>query len=36
MDKLEKLDIDDKQRIADILIDRIDIGEGVIEIRWNA
>ena len=33
--KWDELDNDDKQRVADILIDRIDIDEDVIEITWN-
>ena len=33
--KWDELDNDDKQRVADILIDRIDIDEDVIEIAWN-
>ena len=33
--KWEELSIDDKQRVADILIDRIEIDEDIIEIQWN-
>ena len=33
--KWDELNNDDKQRVADILIDRIDIDEDVIEITWN-
>lgn len=33
--KWDELDNDDKQRVADILIDRIDIDEDIIEITWN-
>ena len=33
--KWDELDNDDKQRVADILIDRIAIDEDVIEITWN-
>ena len=35
IDKWGNLDNDDLQRVADILIDRIDIDEDVIEITWN-
>lgn len=35
IDKWGNLDNDDRQRVADILIDRIDIDEDVIEITWN-
>ena len=35
IDKWDDLILEDKQRIADILIDRIEIDEDVIEIKWN-
>ncbi|WP_461816259.1 recombinase family protein [Faecalimonas sp.] len=35
VEKWEDLSIDDKQRVADILIDKILIDEDVIEIIWN-
>lgn len=35
LDKWQELTIDDKQRVADIVIDKINIGEDVIEIQWN-
>ena len=35
VDKWDDLNLEDKQRIADILIDRIEIDEDVIEIKWN-
>ena len=35
IEKWEDLSLDDKQRVADILIDKIEIDEDVIEIKWN-
>lgn len=35
IEKWEDLSLDDKQRVADILIDKIEIDEDVIEVQWN-